>query len=48
MKYPVTPTAMMILRATFQFTFTVDVHMPQAHFCNFGSLLSFATTDHEC
>jgi hypothetical protein len=39
-------TAMMILNATFEFSFTVDVDVHKADFCNFGSLLSFAVTDH--
>jgi hypothetical protein len=41
-------TAMVLLSAMFELSFTVDVHMRQAHFCNFGSFLSFAVTDHEC
>jgi hypothetical protein len=41
-------TAMALLSAMFEFSFTVDVHMRQANFCNIGSLLSFAVNGHKC
>jgi hypothetical protein len=41
-------TAMMLLHAVFEFSFTVDADMRRANFCIFGSLLSFTVANHEC
>jgi hypothetical protein len=40
-------TAMMLLHAVPEFSFTVDADTHKVNFCNFVPLLSFTVTDHE-